>query len=149
MERDGGSIFAVFLPSYARISRMTVRVERTVTVPAPPERVWEFIADPDSRAAPISVIEEWDVHEDGSATWYLSLPIPLVDTRVAVETRDDERRPPEYVKFTGRSKVMQVQGEHVLEAVDGGTKLINRFVVDGRRPRGRVLPGPASLSTAR
>jgi len=113
---------------------MTVRVERTVTVPAPPERVWEFIADPDSRAAPISVIEEWDVHEDGSATWYLSLPIPLVDTRVAVETRDDERRPPEYVKFTGRSKVMQVQGEHVLEAVDGGTKLINRFVVDGRLP---------------
>jgi carbon monoxide dehydrogenase subunit G len=113
---------------------MTVRVERTVTVPAPPERVWEFIAAPDSRAAPISVIEEWDVHEDGSATWYLSLPIPLVDTRVAVETRDDERRPPEYVKFTGRSKVMQVQGEHVLEAVDGGTKLINRFVVDGRLP---------------
>jgi len=113
---------------------MTVRVERTLTVPAPPERVWEFIADPDSRAAPISVIEEWEVHEDGSATWSLSLPIPLLDRGIAVETKDDERRPPEYVKFTGRSKVMHVQGEHILEAVDGGTTLTNRFVVDGRLP---------------
>lgn len=113
---------------------MTVRVERTLTVPAPPERVWEFIADPDSRAAPLSVIDEWETHDDGSATWYLSLPIPLVDKRVAVETSDDERRPPEYVRFTGRSRVMSVRGEHELEAVDGGTRLTNRFVVDGRIP---------------
>jgi len=113
---------------------MTVRVERTVTVPAPPERVWEFIADPDRRAAPISVIEEWETHDDGSATWYLSLPIPLIDKRIAVETSDDDRRPPEYVRFTGRSRVMSVRGEHELEAVDGGTRLTNRFVVDGRIP---------------
>lgn len=113
---------------------MTVRVERTLTVPAAPERVWDFIADPERRAAPISVIEEWDVDEDGSATWYLSLPIPLVDRRVAIETSDDERRPPEYVSFTGRSRVMSVRGEHELEPAEGGTKLTNRFVVDGRIP---------------
>lgn len=113
---------------------MTIRVERTLTVPAPPERVWEFIADPDERAAPISAIDEWDVHDDGSATWYLKIPIPLIDERIKVETRDEERRPPEYVKFTGRSKVMQVSGEHELEPVDGGTRLTNRFVVDGRLP---------------
>jgi len=53
---------------------------------------------------------------------------------VAVETSDDERRPPEYVRFTGRSRVMSVRGEHELEAVDGGTRLTNRFVVDGRIP---------------
>lgn len=113
---------------------MTIRVERTLTVPAPPEAVWEFIADPDRRAAPISVIDEWTVHDDGSATWYLKLPIPLIDGRIKVETRDEERRPPEYVRFTGRSKVMQVSGEHELEPVDGGTRLTNRFVVDGRLP---------------
>jgi len=113
---------------------MTVRVERTMTVPASPERVWEFIADPDRRAAPISVIERWETHDDGSATWHLALPIPLIDSTVAVETSDDERRAPEYVSFTGRSKVMSVQGEHVLEPVEGGTRLTNRFVVDGRIP---------------
>lgn len=113
---------------------MTVRVQRTVTVPAPPERVWEFIANPDRRAAPISVIEEWEVHDDGSATWHLSLPIPLIDKRATVETKDDERRPPEFVSFTGRSRVMSVRGEHELEAVDDGTRLTSRFVVDGRLP---------------
>lgn len=113
---------------------MTVRVERTVTVPASPERVWEFIADPDRRAAPISVIEEWETHEDGTATWYLSLPIPIVERQIAIETRDVERRPPSYVEFTGRSAVLRVRGEHELEAVEGGTKLTNRFVVEGKLP---------------
>ncbi|NLV10638.1 polyketide cyclase [Halomicrobium mukohataei] len=118
---------------------MTVRVERTMTVPASPERVWEFIADPDRRAAPISVIERWETHDDGSATWHLALPIPLIDSTVAVETSDDERRAPDYVSFTGRSKVMSVRGEHELEAIDRddgsvATRLTNRFVVDGRIP---------------
>ena len=113
---------------------MTVRVEREIFVPAPPEQVWEFIADPDRRAEPISVIDEWEVHDDGSATWYLSLPIPVIDSRITVETRDVERRPPEYVRFTGKSRVMNVQGEHELEPADGGTTLTNRFVVEGRLP---------------
>ncbi|WP_226013128.1 SRPBCC family protein [Halomicrobium salinisoli] len=114
---------------------MTVRVEREITVPAPPDRVWEFIADPDRRAEPISVIDEWEVHDDGSATWYLSLPIPVIDSRIAIETRDQERRAPEYVRFTGTSRVMHVQGEHELEPDgEGGTRLTNRFVVEGRLP---------------
>jgi carbon monoxide dehydrogenase subunit G len=114
---------------------MTVRVERTITVSAAPERVWEFIADPEKRARPISVVTDFEVVDDERANWYLELPIPVVNRTLRVETRDVERRHPEYVRFVGKSKVMRVQGEHELEETeDGGTMLTNRFVVDGRLP---------------
>ena len=114
---------------------MTVRVERTMTVSAPPERVWEFISDPAQRARPISVVEDWEITGDDTATWHLSLPIPLVNRTITIETEDVERREPEYVRFLGRSKVMRVQGEQELVATDeGGTEVTNRFVVDGKLP---------------
>jgi len=112
---------------------MTVRVERTFELDAPPERVWEFIADPEKRAAAISVVDSWET--DGEeTTWYIELPIPLLNQTVTVRTRDVERVENERVRFVGRSRVMDVQGEHELEAVDGGTRLINRFTVDGKLP---------------
>jgi carbon monoxide dehydrogenase subunit G len=114
---------------------MTVRVERTMTVSAAPERVWEFIADPERRARPISVVTDWEETDETRSTWHLKLPIPVIDRTIAVKTEDVELREPEYVRFVGRSKVMRVQGEHELEATeDGGTTLTNRFVVDGRLP---------------
>ena len=113
---------------------MTVRVERELSVPAPVERVWAFIADPAKRAAAIGVVKDYEVHDDGRATWHVSLPIPVVSRTVAVETRETAREPPTFVSFEGRSRVFHVAGEHDLEAVDGGTRLHSRFVVDGRLP---------------
>lgn len=113
---------------------MTTRVQGEKFIDAPPERVWEFLADPDKRAAPISVVEDWTVHDDGSATWHVGLPIPGIGKTIAVETRDVERREGEYVKFRGKSRVMRVTGEHTLEPVDGGTSVTLTFVVDGRFP---------------
>jgi carbon monoxide dehydrogenase subunit G len=114
---------------------MTVRVERTMTVAATPERVWEFICDPDQRARPISVVKDWVIHDDSRATWHISLPIPIVDTTIAVETEDVESREPEYIRFLGKSKVMRVQGEQELQLTDdGGTEVTNRFIVDGKLP---------------
>ncbi|MFB6224355.1 MAG: SRPBCC family protein [Haloarcula sp.] len=114
---------------------MTVRVERTMTVSAPRERVWDFITDPDKRARPISVVDNWEIIDDTHANWSITLPIPVIDRTLTVETEDVEQRQPEYARFVGRSKVMTVQGEHELEATeDGGTQLTNRFVVEGRLP---------------
>jgi carbon monoxide dehydrogenase subunit G len=115
---------------------MTVRVRRTVDVEAPPERVWEFIADPERRASAISVVADYELGDDEgrSAVWHVRLPIPLLDRTVKVRTKDVERRPPEYVKFQGRSKVMHVTGEHTVEPTDEGTRLVNEFVVEGRLP---------------
>ncbi len=114
---------------------MTVRVERVFELPAPPGDVWAFIADPERRARAISVVADFESTGDRTAVWHVELPVPRVDRTVAVETEDVERDEPRFVKFVGRSRAMNVQGEHTLEAAeDGGTRLTNRFVVDGRLP---------------
>ena len=113
---------------------MTVRVERVFELDAPPEEVWSFIADPEKRARPISVVERYEVTGDRTAKWHVELPIPLLNRTVVVETEDRERDEPRYVEFVGRSKALDVRGEHTLEPDNGGTRLINRFVVDGKLP---------------
>ena len=113
---------------------MTVRVERTFHLAAPPDAVWAFIADPEKRARPISVVEEFEVTGDRTAVWHVSLPIPYTDRTIAVETEDTRVDEPHHVAFVGRSKAMNVQGEHTLEETDDGTRLTNQFVVDGRLP---------------
>lgn len=113
---------------------MTVRVERTFELDAPPDAVWEFISDPAKRANAISVVDSYEIAGD-SATWHVRLPIPMVRATVSVVTRDVERREGESVQFVGSSSVFQVSGEHELEATEnGGSRLTNRFVVDGRVP---------------
>lgn len=113
---------------------MTVRLTRTFSFDAPPEAVWEFISDPAKRAGAISVVESYDVHDDGSATWQIALPIPLISSTVTVETEDVEVDPPTHVKFVGRSRAMRVVGEHTIEDADEGCRLVNEFVVDGKLP---------------
>ena len=113
---------------------MTVRVERVVDVPAPIEDVWAFIADPEKRARPISVVTDFELLDNGKALWHIELPIPVVSQTIAVETEEQTRTEPEYVEFVGKSKVMHVVGEHELVEIDGGTRLTNRFIVDGKIP---------------
>ena len=115
---------------------MTVRVERSAELPVERERVWEFLVDPAKRAGAISVGGDVELHDEAGppATWYLDLPIPMLRKAFAVETEDVERDEPRYVKFTGRSRAMNVIGEHELEETDGGTRLTNRFTVEGRLP---------------
>jgi carbon monoxide dehydrogenase subunit G len=114
---------------------MTVRVERVFELPAPPADVWAFIADPEQRARSISVVVDHETNTDDSAVWQVELPIPRIDRTVTIETEDVRREDPEFVKFVGRSRALDVQGEHTLEKnVDGGTRLTNRFVVDGHLP---------------
>ncbi len=114
---------------------MTVRVERTFEFDAPREDVWEFISDPEKRARPISVVDEFEVTGEGTARWHVRLPIPVIRRTIAVDTEDEEVDPPRFVRFVGRSKVFRVVGEHELtELGDGRTSLRNRFMVDGRVP---------------
>jgi carbon monoxide dehydrogenase subunit G len=113
---------------------MTVRVERSFELPAGRERIWEFLSDPRKRADAISVVSDYTDNGDGTATWHVDLPIPVLDRTVAVGTEDEIVRPPEYVRFVGRSGMMDVVGEHDLSSVDGGTRVVNTFVVDGSIP---------------
>ncbi|WP_299234208.1 SRPBCC family protein [Natronomonas sp.] len=113
---------------------MTVSVERVFEIAAPPDAVWAVIADPEKRARPISVVEGFETTGDRTAVWHVSLPIPRLNRTVRVETEDIEIDEPEYVRFVGRSKAMDVRGEHTLEASGSGTRVTNRFTVDGRFP---------------
>lgn len=112
---------------------MTVRIERVFDLAAPVEDVWAFISDPGKRADAISIVDSYEVEGD-RATWHVRLPIPMVNQTVSVETEDVERNPPNYVKFVGRSSALRVTGEHELEGTETGTRLTNRFVVEGRLP---------------
>ncbi len=113
---------------------MTVRVSRTFEFDAPATDVWAFISDAEQRAEAISVVDTFEVHGDGRATWHVSLPIPMIRSTIAVETEEVERDPPNRVKFVGKSKAFRVTGEHVITETAGGSTLANEFVVDGRLP---------------
>ena len=115
---------------------MTVRVDRSFELLATPERVWEFISDPEKRARAISVVREFETNDpDGRrAQWHVELPIPLVRKTITVDTEDVTRTPPSFVKFVGRSKVMHVTGEHRIVKTERGSRLENMFVVEGRVP---------------
>lgn len=113
---------------------MTVRVERVFEIDAPRQDVWEFISDPEKRARPISVVEDFETTGERTAVWHVKLPIPRFSRTLTVETEETEIDPPRFVQFVGKAKGMKVNGEHELEAIDGGTRLTNRFVVDGSIP---------------
>ncbi|MCU4925238.1 SRPBCC family protein [Halobacteria archaeon AArc-dxtr1] len=115
---------------------MTVRVERSFEVDSPPQRVWEFIADPKNRAQAISVVSDYTVTDEAgrAVTWHVELPIPFVRQTATVRTKDVTRRPPEFVEFTGTSAVMDVTGTHEITATETGSRLENRFIVEGKLP---------------
>ncbi|WP_135854556.1 CoxG family protein [Halorussus salinus] len=113
---------------------MTVRVERTFELEVSPENVWEFIADPEKRASTISVVADYEQTGEYSSIWHIKLPIPFLDTTVPVKTEDVERDPPRYVKFVGRSSALRVTGEHEIQETETGSRLVNRFTVEGKVP---------------
>ena len=113
---------------------MPVDVTRETTVAASRSTVWSFIADPANRASAISVVDDYEVHDDDTATWYVEPPLPLVGQTVAVDTTETDRRPPEYVRFVGSASGLEVRGTHRLLTVENGTKLRTRLVVAGGLP---------------
>lgn len=114
---------------------MTVRLEDTRRIDASPEAVWSFIADPGNRARAISTVRRFEVHggPDRHTTWWIELPIRLLGT-ITVETRERERREPEFVEFVGHSRAFEVVGNHRIEGRDGGTTFSSTFEVNGKLP---------------
>lgn len=113
---------------------MTVRVSRTFEFDVPGDRIWSFIADAEKRVGAISVVDDYELRGDTRARWHVSLPIPLFNSTVTVETRELHKKPPTRVKFEGRSSAFRVTGEHTITETETGCKLENEFVVDGKLP---------------
>ncbi len=112
---------------------MTVEVERSFDVDTSQDEVWDLLASDANRARAIDVVDRFE--QDGDETvWHVKLPGPLSSRTMAVRTWDIQRDPPEYVEFVGRSKAMDVTGEHEVTARETGCRVRNRFVVDGKLP---------------
>lgn len=112
---------------------MTTVVERSFRVDAPPEAIWELIADPTLRASAISVVDSYEQVGD-EMRWYLRMPIRAIPGTVTVRTRDVEREPPRFVRFVGTSRIMDVEGEHEITETDDGSVVRNKFTVEGKFP---------------
>lgn len=112
---------------------MTTTVERVYEIDATPGAVWQYIADDAIRAEAISVVERFERDGD-EMIWHLGLPIRALPGTVRVRTRDIERREPEFVRFVGTSRFMDVEGIHDLTETEKGCRVENRFVVDGHFP---------------
>ena len=112
---------------------MTVDVERSFEVGAPVDTVWELLSNERNRAEAIEIVKRFE--RDGDETiWHVQLPGPLRSRTMAVRTWDVERDEPHFVKFVGRSKLMDVSGEHELTESETGCLVRSRFVVDGKIP---------------
>jgi carbon monoxide dehydrogenase subunit G len=112
---------------------MTVDVERSYAVDTDCSEVWELLTNERNRAEAISVVDSFE--RDGDETiWQVKLPGPLSSRTMAVRTWDIETDPPRFVEFVGRSKVMDVTGEHELSDTEEGCHVRSRFVVDGKLP---------------
>jgi carbon monoxide dehydrogenase subunit G len=112
---------------------MTVEVERSFDVDASRTQVWELLASDQNRAEAIEMVERFE-QEDDETIWHVRLPGPLSSRTMAVRTWDIERDPPRHVRFVGRSKAMDVTGEHELTETETGCRVRNRFLVDGKIP---------------
>ena len=112
---------------------MTTQVERIYDIDASVDEVWSYIANDAIRAEAISFVKRFESDGD-EMIWHLGLPLRALPGTVRVRTRDVERREPEYVRFVGSSRIMDVQGEHELSPIDGGCRVTNTFVVDGHFP---------------
>lgn len=112
---------------------MTVEVERSFDVGTSQAEVWELLASDENRARAIEVVDHFEEADD-QTVWHLNLPGPLSSRTMAVRTWELDRDPPCYVRFVGRSKAMDVTGEHELTGTEMGCRVRNRFVVDGRIP---------------
>lgn len=110
-----------------------MEVERTAELGAAPHEVWELISDPAERAGAISFVKDYEVRND-EATWHVELPIPLLRPRIDLETRDVEKDPLRYVKLIGRSRLLELTGEHWLEPIEGGTRLTVRVRAEAGAP---------------
>lgn len=114
---------------------MTVRVKRSYELDYNKEQVWKVISDHELRAEGLTVVDDYEVHNEQTVTWVLSLDLPLVPSTLSVKTREQNRDPPEEVAFKGKSKAFTAKGKHKIEQLpDGGCILHSSFVVEGRLP---------------
>lgn len=112
-------------------------IEKTLTLPAPPARVWELLLDPQVMGACVPGMQSIEVISPTEYRSVMQVKISFVSAKFRIHTRIVEQRPPHYLKSEGSgddasvaSSFKQVSEMVLEETPDGGTKLGMKVKVD-------------------
>jgi carbon monoxide dehydrogenase subunit G len=114
-----------------------VEIEKTLTVAAPPQRVWALLLDPQVMGGCVPGMKSIDVVSDVEYLALMHVKIAFINAKFKLRTTIVEQREPSYLRAEGTGEDASVasslkqQSEIILTPiVDGGTELRIKVQVD-------------------
>jgi len=114
-----------------------VDIDKTLTLPAPPARVWELLLDPKVMGQCVPGMQSIEVVSDTEYRSQMAVKISFVSAKFRIRTTIVEQRAPHYLKSEGvgedasvASSFKQVSEMFLEDAPGGGTTLTMKVKVD-------------------
>ena len=111
--------------------------EKTLSLDAPPARVWALLLDPNAMGACVPGMESIEVVSDSEYVAVMKVKISFISARFKLKTRIVERDEPRYLRAEGTgedtsvaSSLKQVSEMWLAERDGGGTELRMKVKVD-------------------
>ncbi len=112
-------------------------IDKTLTLPAPPARVWALLLDPRVMGECVPGMQSIEVVSDTEYRAQMAVKISFVSAKFRIRTTIVEQRPPHYLKSEGvgedasvASSFKQVSEMFLEDAPGGGTTLTMKVKVD-------------------
>ncbi|MBL8382122.1 MAG: SRPBCC family protein [Burkholderiales bacterium] len=112
-------------------------IDKTLTLPAPPARVWALLLDPKAMGECVPGMQSIEVVSDTEYRSVMAVKIAFVSAKFRIRTTVVEQRAPHYLKSEGvgedasvASSFKQVSEMFLEEQSDGGTVLTMKVKVD-------------------
>ena len=112
-------------------------IDKTLTLPAPPARVWEMLLDPKVMGECVPGMQSIEVVSDTEYRSQMAVKISFVSAKFRIRTTIVEQRAPHYLKSEGvgddasvASSFKQVSEMFLEDAPGGGTALTMKVKVD-------------------
>jgi carbon monoxide dehydrogenase subunit G len=114
-----------------------VEIEKTLTVAAPPQRVWALLLDPQVMGGCVPGMKSIDVVSDVEYVALMHVKIAFINAKFKLRTTIVEQRAPSYLRAEGTgedasvaSSLKQQSEIFLTPIVDGGTELRIRVQLD-------------------
>lgn len=114
-----------------------MEIEKTLSLDAPPARVWALLLDPTAMGACVPGMESIEVISDTEYVAVMKVKISFISARFKLKTRIVERDEPRYLRAEGTgedtsvaSSLKQVSEMWLTEREGGGTELRMKVKVD-------------------
>ncbi len=114
-----------------------MEIEKTLTVSAPPQQVWNLLLDPQIMAGAVPGMKSIDVISPTEYVAVMHQKISFINAKFKLNTRIVEQKAPEYMRVEGTgedasvaSSLKQTSEVFLTPAADGGTELRIKVNVD-------------------